>query len=166
MPIKLTAAFKGFITAILMIAAALIIDAKRNTTDPRMQYFILIIYAVGVAWAIISFRQSAQYTAGFAPLFGQGFRCFIVVTLVMAVFSVVFVKMHPEFAEEEAKYQRELLLKDPDTLPNEVDGLVAKVKKQYVVRYLSRAIFGYLVIGAGATAVVCAFATRRPDSNI
>jgi len=161
MTFKLTPAIKGLITAALMIAAALIIDSKRDTTDPRMQYFVLLIYVVGVAWAIIAFRQSVQYAGGFAPLFGQGFRCFIVVTLIMAIFSFVFVKMHPEFVVEEAKYQRELLQKDPNTLPTEIYGLVAKVKKQYMVRYLSRAIFGYLVIGVGATALVSALVTRR-----
>lgn len=161
MQLKLSPAVKGLITALIMIATALIIDAQKDTTDPRIQYLIFIVYGIGIIWTLLSFRLSASFTGRFTELFGQGFRCFIIVTLVMVIFTAVFIRMHPEFAEQEAAYQKEQLIKTKDKTPVEIDDLVAKVKKQYPVRYISASIFGYLIVGAAITAAASALLTRR-----
>ena len=161
MSFRLTPAIKGFITALLMIAAALIIDTRKDTASSGIQYIIFIIYGVGIIWALISFSRTGSFTGKFGELFGQGFRCFIVVTLVMVIFTAVFIKMHPEFAEMEAAHQREELIKLNGRTPNEIDELVLKAKKQYAIRYISASIFGYLIIGAGVTVATSIFLTRR-----
>jgi hypothetical protein len=161
MQLKLSPAVKGLITALIMIATALIIDAQKDTADPRIQYLIFIIYGIGIIWTLLSFRSSTSFTGRFMELFGQGFRCFIIVTLVMVIFTAVFIRMHPEFAEQEAAYQKEQLIKTKDKTPVEIDDLVAKVKKQYPVRYISASIFGYLIVGAAITAAASALLTRR-----
>jgi energy-coupling factor transporter transmembrane protein EcfT len=161
MQLKLSPAVKGLITALLMIAVALIIDANRETANPRMQYLIFIVYGIGIVWTLLSFRSSAFFSGRFTEMFGQGFRCFIIVTLVMVIFTAVFIRMHPEFAEQEAAYQKEQLIKTNDKTPVEIEDLVAKVKKQYPIRYISASIFGYLIVGAAISAAASALLIRR-----
>ncbi len=163
MLLKISPALKGLITALAMIAAALVIDQKREAADPRIQYFVFIIYGLGIAWTLIAFSKTAQFTGSFRQLFSQGFRCFIVVTLCMVVFTFIFIKAHPEFAEIEATHQREELLKLNDKTPAQVDELIATGKKQYAIRYISASIFGYLIIGAAITATASILLTRRKD---
>ena len=79
----------------------------------------------------------------------------------MVIFTAVFIRMHPEFAEQEAAYQKEQLIKTKDKTPIEIEDLVAKVKKQYPIRYISASIFGYLIVGAGITAIASALLIRR-----
>ena len=79
----------------------------------------------------------------------------------MVAFTAVFIQMHPEFAQQEAAYQREQLVKLNDKTPNEIEDLVTRVKKQYPVRYISASIFGYLILGAAVTAVASILLTRR-----
>lgn len=161
---NLTPAIKGLITSALMIAFFLAIFSIGKNADPRLQYVVYLIYGLGILWAVTAYRKSPGYTGKFGDIFGQGFRCFIVVTLAMAMFYGVFNYSHPEFASESAnEYKKQLLeqVKEKKILPNEVDSQVAAYKKQYTLKLVSGAIFGYLIIGAGVTAVISILSIRR-----
>ncbi|MBK8699773.1 MAG: hypothetical protein IPN29_09605 [Saprospiraceae bacterium] len=54
MQLRLSPAIKGLITAVLMIAVALVIDAK-EAADPRLQYLIFIVYGAGIIWTLAEF---------------------------------------------------------------------------------------------------------------
>lgn len=155
MQIRLTPALKGVITGILMITVVLgVYYADRS--DSQVQYIIYGIYAAGVIWSLFAFGRSVSYTATFGQYFAQGFRCFIVVTLMMVAFTFVFNKMHPEFAEESAEAYRQELIKNPpkDMLPSEIDKAVIQYKNSYNTVLVYGSIFGYLIIGAGVTAII------------
>jgi hypothetical protein len=158
---KLTPSLKGFITAFVMIALVLGIYYSKRTPETNLQYLIYIIYALGIAWTLIAYRQSSFFTGKFADAFGQGFRCFIVVTLLMVLFTGIFSKMHPEFAEETSIAYREQLVQQNDKTPAEIEKEVSDFKKQYTLKLISGSIFGYLILGAAVTATVAALLTRR-----
>lgn len=154
-------AIKGIITAALMIAVILGIYYSGKNADARLQYLVYIFYALGIAWTIIAYRQSPSFTGKFGANFSQGFKCFIIVTLIMAIFYGTFNYQHPEFAAETALAYKEQLVKENQKTPPEIESAVATFKKQYTLKLVSGAIFGYLIIGAGVTAAVSALLTRR-----
>ena len=158
---KLSPAIKALITAVMMIVVFLGIYLSRKDADARLQYLIYILYALGIIWTVVAWRQSSAFTGKFGDIFSQGFKCFIVVTLVIALFYGIFNYQHPEFAEEMAKSYKERLIKENQKLPPEIESEVATFKKQYTLKLVSGAIFGYLIIGAGVTAVASALLTRR-----
>ncbi len=163
---KISPAIKGIITALLMIGVILMIYNQGKNADTRLQYLVYAIYAIGIVWTLVAFRQTAAFTGSFGNLFGQGFRCFIVVTLFMALFYGIFNYTHPEFAEESAKFYREqleLAVAKNERLPTDIDPEVATFKKQYTLKLVSGAIFGYLIIGVAVTAAISAFLMRRKD---
>ncbi|HEX7846356.1 MAG TPA: DUF4199 domain-containing protein [Chitinophagaceae bacterium] len=163
---KLTPAIKGLITGLLMLATALAIFYAKLPADSQFQYIVYVLYALGIAWTVLSFGRSPAFTGKFSELFGQGFRCFIVVTLIMVTFTGVFSNMHPEFAEEASVAYKEQLIAQKNKsnkTPAQIDEEVATLKKQYTLRLVSASIFGYLVIGAITTAAVAGLVliTRR-----
>ncbi len=149
---KLSPAIKGLITAALMLATALTLYYTKQPANSPLQYLAYALYAGGIIWTLFEYRRSPAFTGKFGELFGQGFRCFIVVTLVMVTFTGIFSKMHPEFAEETAKAYKEQLIKEKNTLPDQIEKEVATFKKQYTLRLVSASIFGYLIIGTIITA--------------
>ncbi len=155
MQIKLRPAIKGLITAALMIAVFL--GVYNAGKDAGLQYLVYIIYALGITWTVVAYR----FTGKFGDVFSQGFKCFIVVTLAIALFYGIFNYQHPEFAEETSIAFKEKLIKENLKLPTEIESEVATFKKQYNLKLVSGAIFGYLIIGAGVTAVLSALLTRR-----
>jgi len=158
---KIAATIKGFITAAVMIIAFLLLYNYDKNAETRLQYGVYAIYALGIAWAVIAYRKSASFTGKFGDTFSQGFKCFIIVTLSMALFYAVFNSQHPEFAEETAKLYKEQMIKDNQKTPTEIESEIATFKKQYTLKLVSGAIFGYLIIGAGVTAVLSALLSRR-----
>lgn len=144
-----------------MIAVILGIYYSGKNTDTKLQYLIYILYAAGITWTLLIYRQSSSFAGKFGEIFGQGFRCFIVVTLMMALFYGVFNYQHPEFAEETSKIYGEQLINDKQKTPSEIETEVATFKKQYTLKLVSGAIFGYLIIGAAVTAAASALLIRR-----
>lgn len=159
---KLSPAIKGVITASVMIAISLITYYSGLPPNSPFQYLIYAVYALGITWTVVAYRNSASFTGKFGALFNQGFRCFIVVTLLMVAFTGIFSKMHPEFAEESAKlYKEELVLNAKAKTPSDIETDVARYKKGYTLALIYGSIFGYLIIGAAVTAATSLLLTRR-----
>jgi energy-coupling factor transporter transmembrane protein EcfT len=158
---RLSPALKGAITAAVMIAIALITYYSGMPADSYFQYLVYIVYALGIVWTILAFKNAEKYTGRFWDNFNQGFRCFIIVTLIMVLFTAVFSKMHPEFAEESAKLYKEDLVKLNSKTPAEIESTVEKYKNGYTTMLVYSSIFGYLIIGAIITAATAALTTRR-----
>lgn len=159
---KLKPAIKGLITAVAMIAIALITYYSGLPPGSPFQYLIYALYAIGIVWTLAAYSKSSEYTGKFGDAFNQGFRCFVVITLLMVVFTFVFSKMHPEFAAESAKAYKEELIKNPgNKTPVEIEETVASYQKGYNMALVYGAIFGYLIIGAIVTAISSLAITRR-----
>jgi hypothetical protein len=156
---KLTPLVKGIITGILMVIIRLFVYYK--IIPEGFYYLIYIVFAVGIVWTLISFSRSPSFTGAMADLFGQGFRCFVVATLIMVAFTAIFNILHPEFATEAAEYGREELVKKGGKTPAEIDNLVDQVKKRYTTVEIYLTVFGYLITGAIITAAGSAFLMRR-----
>ncbi|MBI5371151.1 MAG: DUF4199 domain-containing protein [Sphingobacteriales bacterium] len=162
MNMKLTPALKGLITGLLMIGIALASFYGGLPADSPLQYMVYFTYAAGIVWTIMAYQRSETFTGKFWDAFNQGFRCFIIVTLIMVVFTVLFSKMHPEFATETARMYKEQLLKEAKSkTPAEIEEEVTRYKNGYTTMLVYSSIFGYLIIGAAVTAVTAAITTRR-----
>lgn len=158
---NLNATRKGLITGAVMIALSLIFFYSGQPFDSPLQYVIYIVYAGGIIWAVYEFSKSEENTNKFAAFFLQGFKCFIVVTLLMVVFTFVFNKLHPEFKEEMVKAYNEELVKKGNSTPAEILSNIEKAKDFYLTMLISGAIFGYLMIGAVITAATSLFFIKR-----
>lgn len=130
-------------------------------TSP-FHYLVFAVYAVGIIWTLVSFSRSPENTGKFGVLFNTGFRCFIVATLLMVVYTFTFNKLHPEFGEESAAaYNKELLVNPESKTPVEIEEAVARYRKGYTMALVYGSIFGYLIIGVAVTAVASVILTRR-----
>src|SRR5687768_12307269 len=109
---KISPAVKGLLTAVLMIVISFALYYSKVKANSSLIYLPYIIYAIGIVWTLVSYRHSPAYTGKFKDLFSQGFKCFIVTTLVMIGFIAIFLRMQPQFKEESAVAYREFLVKE------------------------------------------------------
>lgn len=149
---KFTPLAKGIITGLAMCLVTIILDVTHYTAESGFKYLIYGLYAGGIAWTIYDYYRSPGFIDAFTNIFGQGFKCFIVITLIMVMATGINSKLHPEWADESTNYYRQELRKNKDKTPAEVDADAAQYKKGFTVSLLSTAIFGYLFIGAIFTA--------------
>lgn len=149
---NISAATKGFITGALMVAVSLILFYTKQSFDSPLQYSIYAIYLGGIIWTLYSFSESLNAPAKFSKFFLEGFKCFIVVTLLMVIFTFIFNKMHPEFKEQLAVAYKADLIKQGNSMPSDIEANVIKMKDYYLTILISRTIFAYLFLGAVITA--------------
>lgn len=158
---KITATQKGLITGAAMIASSFIIYSAKGSFDNKLQYITYCLYVLGIIWAMIDFSKKAAADAKFGAYFSEGFKCFIVVTLLMVLFTAVFLMMHPGMKEQMAVIYRADLVKQGNSTPKEIDEKVGMAKKSFMPVLVMGAIFGYLVIGAMVTAVTGAVLMQK-----
>ncbi len=158
---RLNATKKGLITGLLMIGLSLLFYYTGQPVDSPFQYLIYIIYAAGIVWTLYDFSRSAENKNKFAALFLEGFKCFIVITLLMVVFTFVFNKLHPEFKDQMAAAYKTELVKKGNSTEAEMLTNVEKMKSYYLTMLISGAVFGYLLIGAVIAASASLLFLRR-----
>ena len=160
---KLTPLAKGLITTASMLGLTLFIFYSSQPSGSRLNYLVFILYAAGILWTLIEYHRFVNRSAKFSELFGQGFRCFIVITLIMVAFVGIFSATHPEFAERDAKIYRQYLddKEVKDKLEAEKDQMAADFKKHYTTQLIYTAIFGYLIVGSIVTAAGSAILLLR-----
>jgi len=158
---NINATNKGLLTGIIMIALSLTFFYTGQPFESPLQYIIYLVYAAGIVWTIYDFSKSSENINKFGSYFLQAFKCFIVVTLLMVVFTFVFNKLHPEFKIEMAKAYGDELIKKGNSTPAEVQANIEKMNQYYLTMLISSAIFGYLLTGAAISAVTSLFFIRK-----
>ena len=158
---NLSATIKGLITGIVMILISVLIFKVAGNFENNLQYITYATYIGGIAWTLISFHNSAVEKRKFRNYFSEGFRCFVVVTLLMVLFTFIFVKLNPSLKEEMARQSRIDLVKKSNYTPAEIDTMVENARKYFITMLMSIAIFGYLAIGSVLTAVISAILIRN-----
>ena len=158
---NLNATKKGLITGLVMIGISLGIFYSGQPFDSPLQYLIYVVYAGGIVWTIYEFSKSEENTNKFGAFFLQAFKCFIVITLLMVIFTFVFNKLHPEFKEDMVKAYTDEMVKKGNSTPAEITKNIESAKDYYLTMLISGAIFGYLIIGAVFSAATSLMFIRR-----
>ncbi|HMU74057.1 MAG TPA: DUF4199 domain-containing protein [Ferruginibacter sp.] len=158
---KLNSTHKGLITGSLMIVASLVFFYAGLPAQSPVQFLIYIIYTAGIVWSVYTYQPAEAKDIKFGSYFLQGFKCFIVVTLLMVLFTIVFNKMHPEFSTQMAEaYKAELKQKGNKT-PAEIEKAIDDMKNYYLPMLISSAVFGYLIMGAVISLVASLLFMKR-----
>ncbi len=152
---NISPAIKALITGGLMIVASLFYDRWHTQIDPRFQYLVYLIYLGGIVWTLVDSEGS------FGQMFSQGFRHFIIVTIMMVSFTYLFIQFHPELAEQEKAATISYYQNKGDKTPLEIEEIAGKAKKQYALAMVSISIFRYLIIGTAFSAGTAAIISRR-----
>ena len=158
---NLSATYKGLIAGTLMILISIGIYFYRGSFENKLQYITYFVYIAGIIWTLIGYKQSDAEPKTFKNYFSQGFRCFIVVALMMVVFTWVFLMLNPGLkADMAVQYRADLVKKGNYTAP-EIDTMVVKAKEYFTTMLISMTIFGYLLIGSLVTLIGAAFLRQK-----
>jgi Protein of unknown function (DUF4199) len=158
---NISARNKGLITGAAMIIMSVCIYLVKKNFDNGMQYIVYSTYVAGILWTLFTFKKQTDNTATFKQYFSEGFKCFIVVTLLMVLFTLVFILMNPGLKEEMAAFMRTDYEKQKDMTPSDIENKIAMAKKMFLPGYLMGAVFSYLVIGTLITVIGAGFLSAK-----
>lgn len=158
---NISARNKGVITGAVMVIISIGIYIVKKGFDNALQYITYSTYVAGILWTIITLKKETGNTATFKQYFAEGFKCFIVVTLIMVLFTLGFLLLHPEMKEEMVAMMRTELVKLKDITPLDIENKIESAKKAFVPSLLIGAVFGYLVIGALISVIAAGFLSSQ-----
>lgn len=148
---KLSATIKGLITGLLMVAVGLLLTFKEEGEDSSLQFIGTFVYGLGIVWSVVSYA-SKNGSDQFGALFQQGFKCFVMATLVLAIYTFAYWKLNPEKIDriiEASKIERIKTAKD--RTPAEIDLEAKQTRKYFIPFNISGLVFSNLLVGAIVT---------------
>ncbi len=147
-----------------MILTSLAIYSVKHNFDNGLQYIVYATYVAGILWTLFTFKKEKGDEAGFKQYFAEGFKCFIVVTLLMVLFTLMFILMHPELKEQMATMMRASYATAKDLTPVDIENKVEAAKKFFLPGFLMGAILSYLSIGALISVIAAGFLSVKKNS--
>ena len=140
----------SFSAALLMMAISWLGFLNYISNPTTTQLSVYGFYALSTWYLLFFNRKESQ---AFKDFFQIGFRHFILVTLLMALFSYLFIQLHPNLVEDSAIQLRTTLQNTNNRTPAEIERDVKLFIEGYPTAMVSRTIFGYLVVGSLVTAI-------------
>lgn len=151
----------GLITSAVMITFSMAIYGFMKSFENSLQYIAYATYVAGIMWTLLRFKKQTNGKAGFKQFFAEGFKCFVLVSFMMVLFTLVFLLLHPELKEQMAVNLRAGYAGAADLTPVDIENRVAAAKKNFLPAYLMGAVLSYLAIGALFTGLGAAFLRKK-----
>jgi hypothetical protein len=147
----LNATKKGLIIGALMIALKLFLFyALKYQLDNPYQNIIYIVYTLGIVWSMIVFAQVNSSTK-LSAYFSNGFKTFVVITLLMVAFTFTFFTIHPEIKDLQIEANNQLLIQQGNHTAPEIEANAKQMKSIFMPMTLLVTTFLYLFLGAVIT---------------
>ena len=159
---KINATKIGLVTALLMVIASLFFYyILKLPVNSYSQFIVWFIYILGVAASMLYFHNKNEQPAVFKVYFSQAFKCFIVVTLLMAVYTFIFYKLNPQILESALTENNNLILAEGNRTPMEIAENEKKLRDIYIPMMLAVHIVKNLFLGAITGLIGAAFLSKK-----
>ncbi len=163
---QLTPSQKGLATGLLMILASLFsLYILKDPVESYFQYVLYVLFCAGILWAMLSCYVLATDKRTFSNFFSIGFKTFVVVSLLMAVFTFIYFSFHLEFRDNKIAENSRLLKLQGNHLPNEIASQEVQFRKIFMPMMVSITIFRYLIIGALVSVIAAGFLSKKKESQ-
>lgn len=138
----------GFIAGLVMVALSVVFYfALKWPINGYSQFLIYAIYALGITWAISSFVQKTN-SGSPKNLFSEGFKAFVVMTLLMVVFTFAYYKLNPQILEDTLKQNNELIRAGHNRTEMEIEENANKLRSIFMPMTISLTMLRFLAMGA------------------
>jgi uncharacterized membrane-anchored protein len=127
---KIAAREKGIITGLLMVVSILIsFYGMHANVNGYTQYLAYGIYMAGILWCLFDYKKTAPESASFKDFFSAGFKTFIVVVLIMAIFTYIFYSINLQLRDGPIAENNRLLLLEGNKTPAEIEANAQQLRK-------------------------------------
>lgn len=153
---------KGLIIVAVMIilSVALFYGVKLDPSG-RSQFAVLGVYVLGIAWTLIDFKRTSATDKSFKEYFATGFKAFIVITLLMVIYTFIFYKLNLQIREEGIAINNKLLLEEGNHTPAEIEKNAEQLRSIFIPMMVGINMFKYLITGALVTVIGAGFLSQK-----
>ncbi len=162
---NISAKYIGLITGGLMVLISLIMFYQFHFPDTgTVKYVCYTIYTISIIISLINFKR-ANTDKEFKDYFSEGFKTFVVVSLIMALFTWIFYKMNPQIFDNIINDINKINALDPNKTPQEVIENGEKIRNIRIPMTVAINTIIYMVLGALVTAISAGFLSQQSNHN-
>ncbi len=146
---NITAKYIGLITGFLMILAEIILFYKfKLPVNGKTQFIGYSIFIVGLVGSLLIYKSNNRTDENLKNYFSQGFKTFIVVALLMAVYAFIFYKLNPQILETAIIESDKMVIQNGDHTPAEIAKNASMLRNMFVPMMVVWSSIKYMLIGA------------------
>lgn len=153
---------KGIIISLLLIVLSLITYFMDLSMNKSIQYVGYLILIAGVIWAISTYGKQINYNATFGNYFAHGFKVSAIITLIMILFTLIFLLVFPEIKEKAIEVTRKSLEDRGGMTPEQINNALDITKKFFMVFTIAGILFFYLLLGVIASLIGAGVTKKNP----
>lgn len=149
----------------MILASSLAFYVFHVPAQSRFQLVVYTIYTAGVVWSLLQFHQLKTEEKKFKDYFSAGFKAFIVVVLLMVLYTFVFVKSNPHMIDGFIEENNKALAAQGNRTQAEIMNNAEQIRSYFVLTMVMGALIMYLVIGALISLVGAGFLSQKKTAN-
>ena len=109
---------------------------------------VMGLFVVGLVWSLTAFKFSPGENKSIKDYFSEGFKTFIVATLLIVVYTVVFNKMNPQILDERLKENERLAALQGDHTPMDIENNTKQIRNNFTAMTIATTTIPYLILGS------------------
>ena len=153
---------KGLVTGLVMVVLSLFFFyVLKLPVNQKEQYVIFSAYIAGIVWSLYSYKRSSAEDKNFKSYFSTGFKTFIVVTLLMVLYTFIFFKFNTAYRESGIAENNAMLIQEGNHTPAEIESNANQLRQIFMPVMVGITTFKYLILGALVTAIASGFLSRK-----
>lgn len=153
---------KGILIALAIIVVSLLLFYVFHLPENgKSQYVILVTFIIGMLWTMVDFHTKQKNNPRFKEYFSEGFKAFIVVTLLMVVYAFIFYKLNPQIMEKGIEENNILIAKQGSRTPAEIIENANKLRSIFIPMMLFITTMKFLILGTLITVVSAGFMSQK-----
>ncbi len=153
----------GFFTGVIMIAITLLfVYVLKYDITGNNQFVTYGIYVSGILLSLYSYKHKGhEHNPGLKNYFSEGFKCFVVATLLLVLFTIVFYKLNPEILEQALIHNEALVREQGNHTSAEIAENNTKLRSIFMPMMIGITTIKYLFIGALITLIGSGFLSKK-----
>ena len=157
----------GLIAGIVMIALSIFFfyGLKLPVTGNN-QFVIIAVFLAAILLTMFAYKRTNPIQAGIKNYFAEGFKTFVVATLLMAVYTFVFYKLNPQILEAAIIENEVLAAKEGNHTAIEITNNSVKLRNIFMPMMMAITTLKFLILGAVASVVAAAFISPKNNNAV
>jgi hypothetical protein len=159
--------YKGLISGLFLIALSVVLFYGFHLSEKgNSQYMILFLFGLSICWPLLALKKNTQADHTFNNYFSEGFKSFIVVTLLMVIYTFFFYHYNPQILEKVILENNQLILEQGNRTAAEIEENSKKLRSIFMPMMLSFTTIKFLALGAVVSAAGAFVLTKElPNFN-
>jgi glucan phosphoethanolaminetransferase (alkaline phosphatase superfamily) len=159
---NISAKYIGLITGGVMVLISLLLFYQFKFSDTgAVKIICYSVFSVGIIITLLNFNRASKEEKTFKEYFSEGFKMFVVVVLIMAVFTFVFYKLNPQIFESILAEINKYNAADVNKTAIDVAENSDKLRRAFMPMTVATNTIMYLIIGALVTVCGAGFLSQK-----